>query len=211
MDVDDLLRRVQSGLDEGDFTLLYLWITFRANGGCACRADLDAFARGLQALSDNDALVLGSVIEERVRATGARFQSAALPGVVGLRLCGRECAPFRWRCSPTWQTAPIWTPRPTPDPAGYSRATRRATHAPGHPARPSAQTRHPAPTRTNLRNTTTGTPSPGTRARRGTRPPPHQHHQNRSRSRIAVGRLRPRRPRPTNRGRTSKHRRIQTT
>lgn len=64
LEFDDLLRRVRNGLDDGDFTLLYLWIRFWAYGGCACRADLDAVLRGLQALSDHDALVLGSVIAE---------------------------------------------------------------------------------------------------------------------------------------------------
>lgn len=64
MDVDDLLRRIRSGLDEGDFTLLYLWIRFRANGGTARRADLDAVFHGRQALSDHDTLVLGTVIAE---------------------------------------------------------------------------------------------------------------------------------------------------
>jgi hypothetical protein len=64
VDVDDLLRRVRSGLDNGDFTLLYLWITFRANGGGACKADLDAVLHGRQALSDHDTLVLGTVIAE---------------------------------------------------------------------------------------------------------------------------------------------------
>jgi hypothetical protein len=64
VDIDDLRRTVRSGLDEGDFTLLYLWIRFRANGGYACRADLDAFVHGLRALLDNDALTLASVVEE---------------------------------------------------------------------------------------------------------------------------------------------------
>ena len=64
VDIDDLRRMVRSGLDEGDFTLLYLWIRFRANGGCACRADLDAFVHGLRALLDNVALTLASVVEE---------------------------------------------------------------------------------------------------------------------------------------------------
>jgi hypothetical protein len=62
--VDHLLRRVRSGLNDGDFTLLYLWIRFRANGGCARRADPDAVLRGLQALSDHDTLVLDLVIAE---------------------------------------------------------------------------------------------------------------------------------------------------
>jgi hypothetical protein len=64
MDLNDLRQGVRSGLDDGDFALLYLWIRFRANGGYACRADMDAFVQGLQELSDNDALVLGAVIEE---------------------------------------------------------------------------------------------------------------------------------------------------
>ncbi|MCU1330960.1 MAG: hypothetical protein JWN34_6330 [Bryobacterales bacterium] len=68
LDVDDLLRRARNGLHDGDFTLLYLWIRFRANGGCACRADLDAALRGLQGLSDEDVLVLGSVIAELHRS-----------------------------------------------------------------------------------------------------------------------------------------------
>lgn len=33
-------------------------------GGCAYRADVDAFVHGLHELSDNDALVLGAVVEE---------------------------------------------------------------------------------------------------------------------------------------------------
>jgi hypothetical protein len=64
VDVDDLLRRVRSGLDDGDLTLLYLWIRFRANGGGACKADLGAVLRGRQSLSDHDTLVLGTVIAE---------------------------------------------------------------------------------------------------------------------------------------------------
>jgi hypothetical protein len=39
-------------------------ITFRANGGGACRADLDAVLHGRQALSDQDTFVLGTVIAE---------------------------------------------------------------------------------------------------------------------------------------------------
>lgn len=47
-----------------DFTLLYLWIKFWANGGSACRADVEAFVHCLQTLSDHDVLVLGPVVEE---------------------------------------------------------------------------------------------------------------------------------------------------
>jgi hypothetical protein len=64
VDVDDLLGRVRSGLDDGDFTLLYLWVRFWANGGGACRADLDAVLRGRQVLSGHDTLVLGTVVAE---------------------------------------------------------------------------------------------------------------------------------------------------
>jgi hypothetical protein len=64
VDVGDLLRRVRSGLDEGDFTLLYLWVRFWAKGGGACSADLDAVLHGRQALSDHDTLVLGTVVAE---------------------------------------------------------------------------------------------------------------------------------------------------
>lgn len=64
MDVNDIRRTAQSRLEKGDFTLLYLWIRFRANGGVACRTTLEAFVHGLQPLSDNDALLLGSVVQE---------------------------------------------------------------------------------------------------------------------------------------------------
>lgn len=64
VDVNDLRQRVRSGNDDGDFSLLYLWIRFWAKGGRACRTDMDAYIHGLQALSDNNALVLNSVIEE---------------------------------------------------------------------------------------------------------------------------------------------------
>ena len=64
MDVNDIRRMVQNGLDGGDFTLLYLWIRFRANGGGACRTTLGAFVHKLQALSDNDTQVLGSVVQD---------------------------------------------------------------------------------------------------------------------------------------------------
>jgi len=51
-------------LDDGDFALLYLWVSFWANGGCASRADMDSFIYGLKELPDYDALVLGAVVEE---------------------------------------------------------------------------------------------------------------------------------------------------
>lgn len=57
-DVDELLRTVRSGLDQAEFSLLYLWIKFRANGGDACRSDLGAVVHGRKALSDRDTLVL---------------------------------------------------------------------------------------------------------------------------------------------------------
>lgn len=64
MDVDDLRRTVQSSLEAGNFTLLYLWITFWGNGGAASRTKLDAFLRGRQALSNSDIHVLGYVNDE---------------------------------------------------------------------------------------------------------------------------------------------------
>ncbi|WP_284750762.1 hypothetical protein [Arthrobacter sp. efr-133-R2A-120] len=64
MDIEDVLRKVRDGLDNGDFALPYLWVMFRAKGGGAGRADLDAVLHGQHALSDNDALVLGSVLEQ---------------------------------------------------------------------------------------------------------------------------------------------------
>ena len=64
MDVDDMLRRVRSGLDESDFTLLFLWIRFWANGGGACIADLVAVLHGRKVLSEHDTLVLGTVMAE---------------------------------------------------------------------------------------------------------------------------------------------------
>jgi len=51
VDVDYLRWMVQSGLDGGDFILLYLWTSFWANGGSACRTSLEAFLHGLQARS----------------------------------------------------------------------------------------------------------------------------------------------------------------
>ncbi|MCX2750002.1 hypothetical protein OOZ51_19635 [Arthrobacter sp. MI7-26] len=64
LDIEDVLRKVQGGLDNGDFTLLYLWVTFRAKGGRAGRIDLDTAVRGRHSLSDSDAHVLRSVIEQ---------------------------------------------------------------------------------------------------------------------------------------------------
>ncbi|MEJ1180428.1 MULTISPECIES: hypothetical protein [unclassified Pseudarthrobacter] len=73
MDVNDIRETVQSSLEEGDFTLLYLWIRFRASGGAACRTNFDAFVHDLQALSVNDTLVLGSVVQDlEVRWGGHR-------------------------------------------------------------------------------------------------------------------------------------------
>lgn len=64
LDVNDLRLRVRSGLDDGNLTVFYLWIKFWANGGPACRADMDAFVHCLQEPSD-DVLVVGAVIELR--------------------------------------------------------------------------------------------------------------------------------------------------
>ncbi|MFE4230014.1 hypothetical protein ACFRJ8_19250 [Arthrobacter sp. NPDC056886] len=64
MDDKDIRLTVQSCLKKGDLTLLYLWITFRANGGVACRTTMYAFVHGLQALSNNDRLVFGSVVQD---------------------------------------------------------------------------------------------------------------------------------------------------
>jgi hypothetical protein len=64
VDVDDIRRTVRSRLEEGDFTLLYLWIRFRANGGVADSATLDAFVHDLQALSDDDVLAFDSVVQD---------------------------------------------------------------------------------------------------------------------------------------------------
>jgi hypothetical protein len=61
---DDLRQTVRTGLGGGDYTLLFLWIRFWLHGGGACVADLDAFLQGPQALSDNDAVVLGFVVDE---------------------------------------------------------------------------------------------------------------------------------------------------
>ncbi|MDP9905657.1 hypothetical protein J2S90_002628 [Arthrobacter bambusae] len=63
MDVNDIRRTIRCRVEEGEFTLLYLWITFRANGGVACRTSLYAFVHGLHPLSNNDTLVLGSVVQ----------------------------------------------------------------------------------------------------------------------------------------------------
>ncbi|MDQ0183429.1 hypothetical protein J2S93_004891, partial [Arthrobacter bambusae] len=63
-DVNGLRQRVRSGLDDGDFALLYLWVSFWANGGCASSADMDSFIYGFKELPDYDALVLGAVVEE---------------------------------------------------------------------------------------------------------------------------------------------------
>ena len=62
--VDDLRQAVRTGSGDGDYTLLFLWIKFWSNGGGACIAELGAFIQGLQALSDNDAVVLGIVVDE---------------------------------------------------------------------------------------------------------------------------------------------------
>lgn len=62
--VDDLRHAVRTGSGVGDYTLLFLWIKFWSNGGGACIAELGAFIQGLQALSDNDSVVLGIVVDE---------------------------------------------------------------------------------------------------------------------------------------------------
>lgn len=64
MSADELRQAVRSGLDDGDFTALYLWIRFWSNGGNACRLDMDAFVYGSQGLSDSDVLVLASLVHE---------------------------------------------------------------------------------------------------------------------------------------------------
>lgn len=66
MDVDDLRPTIQNGLDDGDFSLSYLWISFWANGGVACRTELNAYVHGLQSLSDHDMFVLRWVMS-RIR------------------------------------------------------------------------------------------------------------------------------------------------
>lgn len=62
--VDDLRQAVRTGLGGGGYTPLFLWIKFWSYGGGACMAELGAFLQGPQALSDNDALVLGFVVDE---------------------------------------------------------------------------------------------------------------------------------------------------
>ena len=63
-DVETLRRVVRSGLGDGDFTLLYIWTKFWSYGGRASTTAMEAFLHGRQTLSDNDALVLGSVLDE---------------------------------------------------------------------------------------------------------------------------------------------------
>lgn len=62
--VDDLRQAVSTGWGSGEYTLLFLWIKFWSNGGDARIAELGAFIQGLQALSDNDSVVLGIVVDE---------------------------------------------------------------------------------------------------------------------------------------------------
>jgi hypothetical protein len=62
--VDDLRQAVRTGLVGGDYTMLFLWIRFWSKGGGACMAELDAFLRGLQALSDKDSVVLGFAVDD---------------------------------------------------------------------------------------------------------------------------------------------------
>lgn len=62
--VDDLRQTVQTGLDGGDYTMLFLWIRFWSNGGRACIAELHAFSQNLKTLSDIDSIVLGAVVDE---------------------------------------------------------------------------------------------------------------------------------------------------
>jgi hypothetical protein len=64
VDVEGLRRTVQLGLNEGAFSLLYLWIRFWANGGCARLGDLAVFVSGLGVLSADDVLALRAVVAE---------------------------------------------------------------------------------------------------------------------------------------------------
>ena len=61
---DDLRQAVRTRSGGGEYTMLFLWIKFWSNGGGACMAELDAFFQGLEALSDNDSVVLGFVVDE---------------------------------------------------------------------------------------------------------------------------------------------------
>ncbi|AOT05807.1 hypothetical protein ASPU41_20450 (plasmid) [Arthrobacter sp. U41] len=45
-------------------SLLFLWINFWSYGGGACVGELVAFFQGSQELSENDAVVLGLVVDE---------------------------------------------------------------------------------------------------------------------------------------------------
>jgi hypothetical protein len=72
--VEDLRGAARSGVRNGNFTLLYLWVSFRSNGGHACLAEMTSFFQGLQDLPDDDALVLVSVVEELKTTRGLRPQ-----------------------------------------------------------------------------------------------------------------------------------------
>ena len=63
-EINDLRQEVRSGLENGSFASLYLWIRFWADGGSASRAHMEAFVHGLQDLSDKDVRILGAVVEE---------------------------------------------------------------------------------------------------------------------------------------------------
>jgi hypothetical protein len=61
---NDLRQAVRTGLGNGNYTLLFLWIKFWSYGGDARMTELGAFIRGSQELSNIDAIVLGFVVDE---------------------------------------------------------------------------------------------------------------------------------------------------
>ncbi|GAP55858.1 hypothetical protein AHiyo6_24230 [Arthrobacter sp. Hiyo6] len=62
--IEDLRGAARSGVEHGNFTLPYLWVSFWSHGGHAGLAEMTSFFQGLQDLPDNDALVLVSVLDE---------------------------------------------------------------------------------------------------------------------------------------------------
>lgn len=62
--LDVIRQEIRSGLDRRDFAMLYLWIAFKARGGCADTAALKGFIRTGRGISDQDLEVLAVVVDE---------------------------------------------------------------------------------------------------------------------------------------------------
>lgn len=56
-------QTAQRVVNAGEFSVLYLWVKFYANGGNACTSELEGFLHGKPALSHRDVEVLDDVIQ----------------------------------------------------------------------------------------------------------------------------------------------------